>query len=208
MRGKCARVHVLVRTACKLLDVGVAALADAKPSGAIAAVLAAEHAMWRRGAQDVRTLFSLDGGRTLRPFTELSDAVVDPLQVYLAVRHVGYWAEAFVMLTEMPHAPLDTVRSALRSAIPLARAGARRGDVADMLAGFLRPYALHPIAGTSAVSLGLTLDGAEQGEDVLLSGEVLSLRAGISAPPAAAILSAMVAVGPQGGELVWPRSLA
>ncbi len=53
------------------------AIADAKRAGAgvTAAILAGERAANVAGAQDVRTLFSLNGGRTLQPFvTRLIDA--------------------------------------------------------------------------------------------------------------------------------------
>ncbi len=50
------------------------------------------------GAQEVRTLFSFDGGRTLRPFLVPFDKVIDTLQVYLSVRFNGYWAEGHVAM--------------------------------------------------------------------------------------------------------------
>jgi hypothetical protein len=137
---------VAIRETCTILDAAVTALAEAKRTGAgvTASLLAAEHAAHRSGAQDVRSLFSLDGGHTLRPFEGLIEHPVDPLQVYLAVRHAGYWAEGFVMLAEAPHPPLDSARQALRAALSL---GSQGGRLADIIAGAVHPRRLHPITG-------------------------------------------------------------
>jgi hypothetical protein len=137
---------VAIREACAILKAAVTALAEAqrKGAGVTAAVLAGEHAAHRAGAQDVRSLFSLDGGRTLRPFAGLIDRRVDPLQVYLAVRHAGYWAEGFVMLAEAPHPPLDAACRALNAALSL---GSHGGRLADIIAGAAYPRRLHPITG-------------------------------------------------------------
>ena len=81
MGRKSARELAVLREACATLDATVAAMRAAQGSGAgaTAAVLAGEQAANRRGAQDIRTLFSLDGGRTLRPFETLVDRAVDPV---------------------------------------------------------------------------------------------------------------------------------
>jgi hypothetical protein len=137
---------VAIREACTILNAAVTALAEAKRTGAgvTAALLAAEHAAHRLGAQDVRSLFSLDGGHTLRPFEGPIEHPVDPLQVYMAVRHAGYWTEGFVMLAAAPHPPLDSARQALRAALIL---GSHGGRLADIIAGAVYPRRLHPIAG-------------------------------------------------------------
>ena len=69
MRRKSAHEIAAIRAACATLAAAMTAIGDAKRTGAgvTAAVLAGEHAAHRGGAQDVRTLFSLDGGRSLRP---------------------------------------------------------------------------------------------------------------------------------------------
>ena len=137
---------VAIREACAMLDAAVTALAEAKRTGAgvTASLLAAEQAAHRLGAQDVRSLFSLDGGHTLRPFEDLIERPVDPLQTYLAVRHAGYWAEGFVMLADHPHAPLDAARRALHAALSL---GSHGGRLADIIAGAVYPRRLHPVTG-------------------------------------------------------------
>ncbi len=64
MRAKSPRELGLVREACATLGAAVTALAESwrDGAGATAAVLAAEHAAIRHGAQDARTLFSLGAG--------------------------------------------------------------------------------------------------------------------------------------------------
>jgi hypothetical protein len=203
LRRKSQCERALMRDACAILDGAVAALGNAARAGVGAsdAVLAAEHAAYRRQAQDVRTLFSLDQGRTLRPFELPVAQHVDPFQVYLAVRFAGYWAEGFCMLSARPPAALDVARAALRSALPLVKAGARRGDIADALAE--RGGASHPVASVSALSLGLSLDDPDDQDETLLEGEVLSLRAGVLGDGAAAIASAIVAVQSLDNTVLW-----
>ena len=93
MRCKSPRELAIIREGCAILDAATKALAAAShaAAGITTAVLEAERAAYHLGAQDVRTLFSLDGGRTLMPFEKPIDSTIDPLQAYIAVRHVGYW---------------------------------------------------------------------------------------------------------------------
>ena len=70
-------------------------------------VLAGENAANKLGAQDVRVLFSVNSGRTLQPFSRLIEKSADPLQVYVAVRRLNYWAESFAMLSERPIAHIE-----------------------------------------------------------------------------------------------------
>src|SRR5216684_4425709 len=102
MRYKRPRELKLIREACLILSAATKALAEAKQSGAglTEAILECEGAAHHAGAQDVRTLFSLDGGRTLRPFEAPINQAVDPLHAYIAVRHAGYWADGFVALAD------------------------------------------------------------------------------------------------------------
>jgi hypothetical protein len=201
MRPKSARELALVREACATLKASVAALEQAQRAGAgvTAAILTAEEAAWNRGAQDVRTLFSLDGGRTLEPFGTPIAAARDPLHAYLAVRHSGYWAEGFVVASTKAVRRVDGARRALQAGLGGASAGIRRGDLARLLTA----GAPHVMAG--AVSLGLTLDEADDPTDMLLSGEVLSLRAGDA--DSGAIVSAMVALTDEGHEILWSQDI-
>jgi len=205
MRRKSARELALIRQACAMLDAAVAAMRAAKASGkgATDVVLAGEQAACARGAQDVRTLVSRDGGRTLQPFYVPLAGAVDPAQVYVTVRHRGYWAESFVMLTDRPNPALDQARVALRQALPLLKAGAKRGDVEDAVASALAPDKVHPAVTRAAASIGLSLDDEGIAGDMLLAGEVVSLRAGVTSAAGAAICSAMVVVERGGHEVLW-----
>ena len=87
--------------ACTTLTAAMAAVSEAQRAGTdvTGAIFAGERAANGRGAQDVRALFSVNGGRTLQPFEMLIARTVDPLQIYLAVRHYNYWAEGFALLS-------------------------------------------------------------------------------------------------------------
>jgi len=203
MRRKSPCECTLIRRACATLDAAVTALTAANQSGAgvTASVLAAEHAALRCGAQDVRTLFSVDQGRTLRPFTVPAEQSADPLQAYVAVRQAGYWAEGFITLSAERQAAAATARAALRSGLAMALPGRRRGDLADAIARAVG--APHPVTREPVVSIGLALEESAGRADVLIAGEVLSLRAGVLDRDGAAIASAMVAVRDSGHELLW-----
>lgn len=204
MRRKSARELGLIREASLVLDEAVAALRQAKDRGVTAAVLAAEHVAWRRGAQDVRSLFSLDGGRTLLPFDVPVGAAVDPLQVYLAVCHSGYWAEGFTMLSAQPHAPLIVAEAALRTALAQVAPGVTPGVLSKTLATAMSAFAPHPITAPSVVGIGLALQQDVPADEPVGVGDVLSLRAGISdSQQGSAIVSAMVAVTGNGCDTLW-----
>jgi hypothetical protein len=206
MRPKHPSELATLREAARLLRSCVAALQDSKSSGAgiVSAVIAAEHEAIRLGAQDVRSLLSFDGGRTLVPFEGPAEQTPEPWQVYLAVRHAGYWAEGFVMPRGEPHAPLQAARAALQAATRRVAPGIERSILESVVAEAVRPYCLHPVSMPSAVSIGLSLEEAEPGDDPLVAGEVISLRAGaVDETLGAAIVSAMIAVGTDGNEVLW-----
>jgi hypothetical protein len=206
MRIKSACERSAITEACAMLDAAITATRQARRSGAstIEAILAGEHAANLCGAQDVRTLFSRDGGQTLRPFETLAPDRADPLQVYVAIRHAGYWAEGFVMLADKPHPPLDHARAALRTALSHAQAGTTRREIADCVAAAIQPYASHPVTTPVVQSAGLSLDDPVSADEALLPGEVVSLRVGVSDPhEGAAIVSAMIAINARGHDLIW-----
>src|SRR5215470_17058083 len=121
MRRKSERELAVVREACATLDMAIAAMGNAQRSGKSATdtILAGEYAAHKRGAHDVRTLFSLDGGRTLRPFETLVDRAIDPLQVYVAVRQHGYWAEGFALLSASPVPRVAQAAEVLATAVAM-----------------------------------------------------------------------------------------
>jgi len=171
-------------------------------------ILAGEHAASRRGAQDVRTLFSRDGGCTLRPFEITVERVLDPLQVYIAVRQYGYWAEGFAVLTASPHPCAQRAGDVLRSAVERMQAGGRCGDLARGIAQAVHPLTLHPVtARVAGNAIGLALEAhpliAAGSEESFEDGGVYSLRVGLVDQRDHAIVSVMVAVHGRGNEVLW-----
>jgi Xaa-Pro aminopeptidase len=210
MRRKRTRELALLREACATLAAAVTAMGAAQGAGAKATdvILAGERAANRRGAQDVRTLFSLDGGRTLRPFETAVERVLDPLQVYVAVRQFGYWAEGFAVLTAAPHPCAQRADDVLRSAVERMQAGGRCGDLARSIAQAIHPLTLHPVtARVAGNAVGLALEECPLivtgSEESFEDGGVYSLRIGLSDARGHAIASAMVAVHGRGNEVLW-----
>jgi Xaa-Pro aminopeptidase len=211
MRRKSARELAAMRAACATLDVAVTAIGKAQRDRAPAtdAILAGEHAAHARGAQDVRTLFSLDGGRTLRPFETAVDRIVDPLQAYVAVRQFGYWAEGFAVLTASPTARVAQAAEVLASAVAMIEPGRRCGEVARAIADGIAPLRPHPVtARVQGNAIGLALEEhpliAAEIEDVFEAGGVYSLRVGVADERDHAIVSAMIAVQEHGYDVLWP----
>lgn len=179
MQRKSTRELACIRAACDTLQASIAAAQEAQASGAgvTTVVLAAEHAAIKRHAQDVRTLFSIDGGRTLRPFSLPVDRVIDPLPLYIAVRQFGYWADGSVWL----------------GATAEAAAGAKT------LLAFIaaaKPGSAVP-QGIEAIHIGLAMDAGSAA--TLDDGGVYSLRLGAASSRA----SAMIAVHGGGIETLW-----
>jgi Xaa-Pro aminopeptidase len=210
MRVKGADELAAVRRACAMLGAMSQALVQAHKAGrgVTDAVTEAEHAGHRMGAQDVRSLVSLDGGRTLRPFYTPVHEAVEPLQVYFAVRYAGYWAEGHVSLSGTPGAAAAQAREALRGLIEAVRPGAKCAELARKARDALKPSAGHPVtAGSAGHGIGVSLEEEPRltaaSAEVLAAGDVLSLRAGVSGDAGHAIVSAMVAVTAEGNEVLW-----
>jgi Xaa-Pro aminopeptidase len=210
MRCKSARELATLREACASLAAAVAAMRAAHDSGAgaTAVVLAGEQAANHRGAQDVRTLFSVDRGRTLRPFEASIERAVDPLQVYVAVRQFGYWAEGFAVLASSPSPCAKRARDVLRSALGRMRAGERCSDVARGIAQAATSLQLHPVtAHVVGNAIGLALEEppliTAACEDRFEPGETFSLRVGLADGRDHAIVSAMVAINERGNDVLW-----
>src|SRR5262245_53577075 len=215
MRVKRPRELVALRDACTILDTAMRTLAERTQSraGATEALLQAEHAAYQAGAQDVRTLFSLDGGRTLRPFEMAIEAAVDPLLAYIAVRR-GYWAEGFVTLAAGPHPLRAHAENALCRLIELAQPAARCRELARHAADAIAPYTLHPVTAASVGNgIGLALDEAPllaaDSDATLEPGGVYTLRVGATDGRAQhAIVSAMVAIHPDGNSVLWGANVS
>jgi Xaa-Pro aminopeptidase len=202
MQKKRPRELAAMREACGMLGAAVERLAAAKPKSVTAAMADAEHAAIRMGAQDVRSLFSTDGGKVLRPFLTPIEAPADPLQAYFAIRHLGYWVEGYVRLGTNS-AAAEKAGAALKAAIAKMKPGAKAGEVAAAAAGS------HPVTAASAGnSIGLSLEEEPRfiaaSAAALQAGGVYTVRAGASEGKDHAIASAMVAVTDRGSERLWP----
>jgi Xaa-Pro aminopeptidase len=184
------------------------AMREALMSGAdvTEAILAGEHAAIAAHAQDVRTLFSLDQGRTLRPFFVSTKETVDPLLTYLAIRRFNYWAECFPLFTTRPEPGRlhEQAWEALGSAASAVRAGVATHAIGQLIAAAIRPHQAHPVTAPAfAHRMGLALEepphtgiGATFEE-----GEVYSLRVGITDEPrGSSICSHMIHVLADGVE--------
>ncbi len=216
MSQKSPRELHVIRKACATLGAAVVALRDAVRGGKSVTdcILHAEQAALQRGAQDVRSLFSLDGGRTLRPFDVPVAQPSDPLQIYLAVRHDGYWAEGFVRAAVAEDALGGKVERILRAMAADAKAGLscqQLQQILDTGRGTRKP---HPLAdGLFGSSIGLSLDEPpllrRDSDATLEEGAVYSLRAGlVDQAGAGAIVSTMIAVTTGGSEVLWPGKLS
>jgi Xaa-Pro aminopeptidase len=209
MRRKSPAELDAIRTACSILGAAMAAIGMAKRSGAgvTAAMLAGERAANVLGAQDVRTLFSVNGGRTLQPFETLIERAVEPLQVYVAVRRSNYWVEGFATFSERPSPAADKAAAALRAAVAAIRPGVKSGDIASMIEESIQPYRTHPITEHAfAAAMGTGLDEARHAApgDAFAAGEVYSLGVGVSdGAEQHGILSAMIGIWDQATNVLW-----
>jgi hypothetical protein len=212
MRRKSPAELAAIRAACTVLDAAMAQMVDAhrRDEGVTTVVLAGERAANEHGAQDVRTLFSLNGGRTLVPFETPEARVVDPLQIYVAVRRFNYWAEGFVLLTHERRAVHSQAAAILQSAINATMAGTLIDDLARVVATGAFPYHIHVVVADCIGPLGLALDAPPYAAGAALrADEVCSLRVGFTNGAGEnAVVSAMVAVREDGNEVLWPAQIA
>jgi Xaa-Pro aminopeptidase len=195
-----------IGAAVRLTGVARQAMREASRAGAGATdvILAGEAAATAEGAQDVRTLFSVDGGRTLRPFEVSVVKNVDPLLVYLAARRYNYWAECFALVTTRPEPTRlhETAREALRSALSAIKAGVATQAIERQIASAMAPYRPHPVTARAfAQRMGLALDEPPYTNvgETFEESEVYSLRIGaLDEPREGLICSRMFTVQPDG----------
>lgn len=216
MLRKGPRELAAIRDACAGLHTAMTALREAHAAGGgvTDALLAAEHAAQEGGAQDVRALFSLDHGRTLRPFEMPVDSRADPLQAYVAVRHAGYWAEGFVRASTVPDPLGAQAQNVLNAMIAAAKPGVTCRALADVAAAARGSLQAHPMTeNVFGNAIGLALEErpllSRTGDAALTADAVYSLRAGVlDGAGAGAIASAMVRITDNGNEILWPASEA
>jgi hypothetical protein len=201
----------MVRASCKLLKTAAKTFAESwrgnhEPE---TAALDAEHVARSRAAQDVRTLVSLDGGRTLVPFQGRFEKCEGPLVGYLAVKVLGYWADIFITVDDgsITTAARQTA-AALDAIIADMRPGARSGALHAKALSALAPYKLHPaLGGSIGHGIGLSLhEGPEfqaSADAALVEDGVYALQVGAAdAKAGSALLSAIVRVAAKGTEVL------
>jgi Xaa-Pro aminopeptidase len=177
-------------------------------AGIEAAALDAELAARRKGAQDVRTLVSLDGGRTLVPYQGLFEKKAGPLVAYLAVKTMGYWADMFITVDEGRSQALQNTEAALDTLIAAVRPGARAGELYDATINALRPLPLHP-ALSQSIGHGIGLSLNEQPElragnkSELVEDGIYTLQVGVADANAGnALQSAVIRCAANGAEVL------
>ncbi len=205
------RELTMIRASCKLLEAAAKTFAESwrRKHEPETAALDAERFARSLAAQDVRTLVSLDGGRTLVPFQGRFEKCAGPLVGYIAVKAVGYWADTFVTVDDGTiTAAARHAEAALAAIIANMRPGARTDALHAKVVGALAPYKLHPVLGGSVGhGIGLSLhEGAEFQASVdatLVEDGVYTVQVGAADAKAGnALLSAVVRVAAKGAEVL------
>lgn len=200
----------MMRASCKLLQTSADAFVDTwrKSGEPETAALDAERLARSLAAQDVRTLVSLDGSRTLVPYQGLFEKKLGPLVGYLAVKMMGYWADMFITVDKKNSPALQKTEAALDVLIAAVRPGARAGDLYAKAIDVLTPLRLHP-ALSASVGHGIGLSLNEQpefqagGPTELVEDGVYTLQVGVADPNAGnALLSAVVRSTTTGVEVL------
>jgi Xaa-Pro aminopeptidase len=210
-RRKRPRELTMIRASCKLLETAAATFAESwrgnhEPE---TAALDAERIARSLAAQDVRTLVSLDGGRTLVPFQGRFEKCAGPLVGYLAVKVLAYWADMLVTIDD--GSVTDAARhaeAALEAVIANMRPGVRIDALHAIAVDALAPpYRLHPVLGGSVGhGIGLSLhEGPEfqaSTDATLAEDGVYTLQVGAADAKAGnALMSAIVRVVAKGAEV-------
>jgi Xaa-Pro aminopeptidase len=212
LRSMRPRELSLIRDACTVAQAGAAAFVQAWRDGAgvEAAALAGERSARGMAAQDVRTLVSFDGGRTLAPFRGAFEpkSRSTPLLGYIAVKHRGYWAESFVCASDQKSDIRQRAQAGLAAALRCAVPGIGAADLHAQAMQPLGEHAPHPVLGGSiGRRIGISAnEGSElrgNARHALEAGDVYALHVGTSDPQAGgAVASAMVAITHGGCEVL------
>jgi Xaa-Pro aminopeptidase len=206
------RELTLLRACCKLVQDAAQVFADSwrqKSGEPETAALDAERFARSRAAQDVRTLISLDGGRTLVPFQGRFEKTAGPLVGYLAVKLMGYWSDLFVTVDEGEPSPARRrVETELDALIATMRPGLRAGELHAEAIAALAPWPLHPALSHSVGhGIGLSLNEAPElraGADAtLVEDGVYTVQLGAADGQAGnVLLSAIVRTRANGAEVL------
>lgn len=204
------RELTMMRASCRLAQTAAKTFVDAWRESAApeTAALEAERVARSLAAQDVRTLISLDGGRTLLPYQGRFEKKAAPLVGYLAVKVMGYWADLFITADDRRTQASRCAEAALDSLAAALRPGARAADLHAAASRALSPLPLHPVL-RGGVGHGIGLSPNEEpflragAETELVEGAVYTLQVGTADPAAGnALLSAIVRNAAGGPEIL------
>jgi Xaa-Pro aminopeptidase len=151
-------------------------------------------------AQDVRILFSLDGGATLRPFEDMSTELSESLVCFVAVRYLGYWAQAYVTRGIESSAVFQATAATLRSLRDVTGPGVSGAGLAAAARPHMVGFDAHPMmSGQFGHGVGLNLAEppffTQQTNETMQEGGVYTLQAGlIDAQSTGALLSATICI--------------
>jgi Xaa-Pro aminopeptidase len=220
-RAKRPREIALLRLAYRCLHAALGEVERVRGHGGDdrAALLAGERSARMAGAQDVRTLCSVDGTGALRPVGSPSARTssspsrtrpAEPWTVYFALRRGGYWAEAMVTLTGAPPAAERAARRALDAAATSMRAGIACRDLFRRIQADRGSHAGHPFLGTGICrASGLSLDGEPwmqaDSDEALVENGVYTIATGAGdGGTGHFLLSTTVLAKAAGCEILWP----
>jgi Xaa-Pro aminopeptidase len=174
------------------------------------AALAAERIARGMAAQDVRTLVSRNGGRSLEPYRARFDDRPAQLLGHVAVKYLGYWAELFV--GSGVGAAAAQARRALDAMLAELRPGASLEHLAAVARSGLAGWTPHPaLSGTFGHRIGLSPCEGDVIRDgaigTIQPGTAYALRAGAwDADAGGAIASAMAVSAANGRVDILARS--
>jgi Xaa-Pro aminopeptidase len=204
------RELTMMRASCKVLEAATKVFVDSwrasrEPE---TAALDAERTARSLAAQDVRTLISLDGGRTLVPYQGRFEKKAGPLVGYLAVKTMGYWADLFVTASDRAAPAFQRAEAALETLIANVQPGARAGELYAKTINALAPFPLHPVlSGSVGHGIGLSLNEqpelCAQADAALVEDGVYTLQLGVADAEAGNVLvSAIVRATAKGPEVL------
>jgi Xaa-Pro aminopeptidase len=209
-RTKRPRESSIMRRSCQVLETAASAFVESwrfNRAPEIAA-LDGERAARRMAAQDVRTLVSHDGGRTLVPFQGRFDTSRQPLAGYIAVKVQGYWADMFVGAGIQAQHVAHRAEAALDALVTAIRPGVMVADARQRAIEALGPFKLHPVlCGSVGHGIGLSLHEGPEFDDgcriILDEDGIYALQVGLADPPSAyALKSAIVRNTARGAEVL------
>lgn len=204
-RRKSPAELAIIRVNCGLLQAAAAAAAKAHEDGASAAtaVMAGERNARQAGVQDVRCLYSVDGGQSFRPYEGLDTARGDPSIVYMALRARGYWVDGFITLGNgaAAHQAAACVLANAFAAIGARKSVGELQRAAGQAGG-------HPmLAGSLGGGIGVSAEEVprldEEGQ-IFQAGDVVSVKISLGdAATGYGWVSSLLSIGEGENEVLW-----